>query len=81
MKKNYSFKFLLLLIPLSAFALMSVSSGRDGGYSGSPGDSSNTCANCHSGGDFSASVALQTEIPNEGYQINTFWEIKLFSNN
>ena len=47
MKKHYFFNFLLLLIPVSAFILMSNSSGRTSGSSGSPGDGGNTCAECH----------------------------------
>ena len=72
MKKNYIFKTLLFLIPLTAFVLMAVSSGRDGAFSGSPGDSSNNCTSCHSGGNFGASVAIQTEVPGGGYALNTF---------
>lgn len=77
MKKNYVFKSLLLLIPVSAFLLMSVSSGRDGGYSGSPGDNNNTCTQCHSGGNFSASVALQSEVPQTGYQLGTTYGLQV----
>lgn len=77
MKKNYIFKTLLFLIPVSAFVLMSVSSGRDGAFSGSPGDSSNNCTSCHSGGSFGASVAIQTEVPNGGYALNTSYGIQV----
>jgi len=65
------------MIPLTAFALMSLSGGRDGGFSGSPGDSSNTCANCHSGGNFGASVSLETELPAGGYELNTGYGIQV----
>jgi hypothetical protein len=77
MKKNYIFKTILFMIPLTAFALMSLSGGRDGGFSGSPGDSSNTCANCHSGGSFGATVSLETELPAGGYGLNTSYGIKV----
>ena len=75
MKKNYFFKFLLFLIPVSAFVLMSNSGGREQGLSGSPGDSSATCAQCHSGGSFGASVAITTNIPASGYDVNTEYEV------
>lgn len=77
MKKHYLFKITLLLIPVTAFLLMSVSSGRDGGYSGSPGDGNNTCTQCHSGGNFNASLALQTEVPESGYEPSTTYELNL----
>lgn len=77
MKKNYIFKFILFLIPVTAFVLMSLSGGRDGGFSGSPGDSSNSCANCHSGGNFGASVSIETEVPTGGYALNTSYGIKV----
>lgn len=77
MKKNYIFKTFLFLIPLTAFVLMAVSSGRDGGFSGSPGDSSNTCTNCHSGGNFGASATIQTELPSGGYALNTSYGIQV----
>lgn len=75
MKKDYLFKFTLLLIPVSAFILMSNSSGRDDGRSGSPGDSNVTCAACHSGGNFSASLDITTDIPATGYDTNTSYNI------
>ena len=77
MKKHYLFKFTLLLIPAAAFVLMSNSFGKSGGFSGSPGDSSNSCANCHGGGNFGASVSLQTEIPAGGYDLNTTYGINV----
>ncbi|WP_439128875.1 choice-of-anchor V domain-containing protein [Polaribacter sp.] len=75
MKKNYIFKFLLLAIPVSAFLLMSSSGGRSDGRSGSPGDGGNTCASCHNGGDFNASVDISTNIPVTGYELNTDYTI------
>ena len=77
MKKNYIFKFILFLIPVSALILISASAGRDGGYSSSPGDSSNTCTSCHSGGSFGASVDIQTEVPAGGYGLNTSYGIQV----
>ena len=75
MKKHYFFNFLLLLIPVSAFILMSNSSGRVLGSSGSPGDGGNTCAECHAGGSFSASLQITDDIPVGGYDLNTDYNI------
>jgi len=75
MKKNYFLKFILFLIPVSAFILMSSSTGRDDGRTGSPGDGGNSCATCHSGSSSGTSVAITTNIPNEGYQTNTEYDI------
>ncbi|MDD7913072.1 choice-of-anchor V domain-containing protein [Polaribacter ponticola] len=77
MKKNYFFRSFLLLIPVSALFLMSLSGGRDGGYSGSPGDSNTTCTQCHSGGNFNTSVSLQTEVPNTGYELGTTYGLQV----
>lgn len=75
MKKHYFFKFVLLLIPVSAFLLMSSSGGRTDGRSGSPGDSGSSCAACHSGGNFSSSLNITTNIPASGYNTNTSYNI------
>lgn len=80
MKKNYFFKLFLLFIPLISFILMSNSSGVSGAYSGSPGDSGNTCSVCHSGGNFSASVSISTNIPATGYEPNTNYDITVLLN-
>lgn len=77
MKKHYIFKFILLLIPVSAFVLMSSSGGRSEGRSGSPGDGGATCAACHSGGDFGTSVQITSDIPSTGYQLNTDYTINV----
>jgi hypothetical protein len=77
MKKNYFFKFILFLIPISAIVFVSASAGRDGAFSGSPGDSSNTCTSCHSGGNFGATVAIQTEVPAGGYGLDTSYGIQV----
>tara|TARA_B110000902_G_scaffold242122_1_gene293147 strand:+ start:1583 stop:2365 length:783 start_codon:yes stop_codon:yes gene_type:complete len=75
MKKHYFFNFLLLLIPVSAFILMSNSSGRTSGSSGSPGDGGKTCTECHAGGNFSASLQITDDIPAGGYELNTDYNI------
>ncbi len=77
MKKNYFLKFILFLIPVSAFVLMSNSGGKTGGFSGSPGDSSNSCTTCHSGGNFGATVTIQTEVPAGGYALDTGYGIQV----
>lgn len=65
------------MIPLSVILLMSSSGGKNGSYSGSPGDGGNTCANCHSGGNFNASLKLQTGIPEGGYALGTTYDLNL----
>lgn len=76
MKKNYIFKLLLLMIPVSAFLLMSSSDGRDEGRTGSPGDSGDTCTACHAvGADFGTSATITTNIPVAGYDLNTDYTI------
>ena len=54
---------------------MSNSSGRTSGSSGSPGDGGKTCAECHSGGSFSASLQITDDIPAGGYDLNTDYNI------
>jgi hypothetical protein len=77
MKKHYIFKFLLLLIPVSAFTLLSFSSGRDSAFSGSPGDNNN-CTHCHTGAAASNSnISITTNIPNTGYAFNTEYDITI----
>ncbi|APZ47865.1 hypothetical protein BW723_16885 [Polaribacter reichenbachii] len=77
MKKHYIFKLLLLLIPVSAFLLMSSSGGRSDARSGSPGDGGATCAACHSGGNFNASAIITSNIPTTGYLLNTDYTINI----
>ena len=67
MKENYTFYLKLLTIPLIAFAFLSLSGGRDGQYSGSPGDAGITCTACHSGGSFAADATITTNIPGTGF--------------
>ncbi len=76
MKKNYIFKFILFVIPFSAFVLMSNANGKvNETVSGSPGDGNQTCSKCHSGGNFGASVGITTNIPGSGYEANTAYNI------
>ena len=78
MKKNYFFKFILLIIPLSAFILMSNSTGRIAAFNtGSPGDGSTTCTACHGGGTFSGSPSIATNIPVSGYALDTEYTISV----
>ena len=76
MKNKYLFKLFLLAIPLVSLVFMSTSIGVYGAYSGSPGDG-NSCAFCHSGGNFNASVALQTEVPSTGYELGTTYGLQV----
>jgi len=76
MKKDYSFYALLLALPFFAFLLFGYSFGQTGTYSGSPGDSGNTCTVCHfAGTDHSADPQLTTDIPPSGYVAGTTYQI------
>jgi hypothetical protein len=77
MKKDYIFKFLLFLIPVTALILMSNAGGVAEGRSGSPGDVGSTCTACHSGGDFNASASISSDIPSSGYLFNTPYTISV----
>lgn len=77
MKKNYIFKFLLFSIPFAAFLLMSLSGGRDGAFSGSPGDGGANCTTCHSGTVNASNVSVTTDIPITGYEFNTEYNITI----
>ena len=78
MKKNYFFKFLLLMIPFLAFVFMAQSGGRTQGFnSSSPGDNGATCTQCHSGGNFNGSPSITTNIPSSGYELNTDYTISV----
>lgn len=81
MKKNYIFKFVLLLIPVSAFVLLSFSSGRDSSFSGSPGDGGNNCTACHSGTASNSNLVITTNIPSTGYAFNTIYDITIKNSN
>ena len=71
MKKNYIFKFILLLIPVLAFTLLSFSSGNPNAFSGSPGDSGNNCTQCHSGTANNSNITIH-EVNNYIYNILRF---------
>ena len=78
MKKNYFFKPILFLIPITAFALFSFSGGVGGTRSGSPGDGGTTCTICHApGADFGASAMITTNIPANGYDVDTDYTVTL----
>ncbi|WP_299048901.1 choice-of-anchor V domain-containing protein [uncultured Polaribacter sp.] len=78
MKKHYIFKFALLLIPASAFTLLSFSSGIGGSRSGSPGDGGASCVSCHQpGATFNTSAIITTNIPEDGYDTNTDYQITI----
>ena len=80
MKKHYFFKVLLLIIPISAFLLMSNSGGINSGRSGSPGDGGSSCTACHSGSaNLGASASISTNIPSGGYDLNTDYTITVNS--
>lgn len=80
MKKHYFFKVLLLMIPISAISLMSYSGGIAGAYSGSPGDGGSSCTACHSGSaNLGASASITTNIPSDGYELNTDYTITVNS--
>lgn len=76
MKKNYFFKPFLILIPFVAFVLISNSGGVGLARSGSPGDGGTTCTICHApGANFNASAVITTNIPSNGYDINTDYSV------
>ena len=78
MKRNYFFRFLLLMIPFLAFVFMAQSGGRTQGFnSSSPGDNGNTCSQCHSGGNFTGNPSITTNIPVGGYELNTDYTISI----
>jgi hypothetical protein len=77
MKKNYIFKFILLLIPVSAFLLMSSSGGRNDARSGSPGDGGASCITCHPGPITNASADITSNIPKTGYLLDTDYTINI----
>ena len=70
----------MLLIPLTRFILMAYSSGVSGAYSGSPGDSGNTCSVCHSGEILVLLFLLLQTSPATGYEPNTDYDITVLLN-
>jgi len=77
MKKHYIFKAILLLIPISAFTLLSFSSGNGSALSGSPGDGGNNCTACHSGIANNSNITITTNIPDTGYAFNTQYDVTI----
>ncbi len=77
MKKNYSYYLSLIAIPFVALFLLSLSSGRDGQYSGSPGDGGATCTACHSGGSFGAVATITSNIPGTGFVYGDTYEVTI----
>jgi len=75
MKKNYSYYLTLIAIPFIAVLLLSLSGGRNGQYSGSPGDGGVTCSACHSGGNFGAVADITTTIPGTGFVYGDTYEV------
>ena len=76
MKNNYKFYAFLLAIPVAAFIFLGYSSGQTAPYTGSPGDSGNTCAVCHSGStNHNATPLITTNIPATGYEVNQTYTI------
>ncbi len=75
MKKNYSYYLTLIAIPFVAVLLLSLSGGRTGQYSGSPGDGGATCTACHSGGNFGAVATITTTIPGTGFVYGDTYEV------
>jgi hypothetical protein len=74
MKKNYF--YLLLALPMIVMLFTSSTGGRTDGVSGSPGDSGNTCTQCHApGANFNASVAITSTVPTGGYALNTTYSV------
>lgn len=76
MKKNYLFKFTLLLIPVIGFSLISFTGGVGGDRSGSPGDGGTTCTVCHApGANFGAVAMITSNIPANGYEFDTDYTV------
>jgi hypothetical protein len=80
--KRIAFKSLLCCIPLTSLLLVSNSSGRDGYNTGSPGENGVTCTQCHNSNpqDYDASLSITTNIPEEGYALNTTYTIDVAIN-
>lgn len=75
MNKNYTYYLTLFTVPFIAFIVLSVSGGRNGQYSGSPGDGGQTCTACHSGGDFGAVPEITSNIPTSGFVYGDTYEV------
>lgn len=66
MKKIYTLSSLLVLIATSALFL-APSGGRNGAYSGSPGDNGINCSSCHGAGPSTITGVITSNIPSSGY--------------
>lgn len=75
MKKNYTYYLSLLSIPILALLFLNNAGGKTGGFSGSPGDGFANCAQCHSGGNFSAIASITTNIPAAGFAASTTYDV------
>ena len=75
MKKSY-FRAALVM-PAIVFVVYSFSSGNPNALSGSVGDNNQTCAQCHSGGQFNAQATITTNIPESGYELNKKYNITI----
>lgn len=76
MKKNYKFYLSLLAVPIVSLTLLSLSGGRDGQYSGSPGDGGANCVVCHSpGGNFNTNASISSTIPASGFVSGNTYDV------
>ncbi|MEA3478629.1 MAG: choice-of-anchor V domain-containing protein, partial [Bacteroidota bacterium] len=73
MKKSFSFLF-VLVFPV-ALLIMAYNTGSPGGKTGSPGDSGNTCTECHSGTATAIDAWIVSNIPPEGYTPGAVYNI------
>ncbi len=80
MKKIYYLIYSLVLGVFAVWLFTFNAGGPPAGYTGSPGDNGRTCANCHSGGSFNASVSLSHNIPSTGYVPGNTYELTLSVN-
>ncbi len=74
--------FILVLLPILAFGLItfvSHTNGSPGGKTGSPADG-NSCTQCHSGTAITAEAWISTSIPADGYKSDSTYTITLTAN-
>lgn len=79
MKKHYAFYLLFFAISTAIFLMSGVdySSGSPGGKTGSPGDSGNTCTQCHAGTAEPAEGLISSDIPGQGFIPGETYEIQV----
>lgn len=65
---------LVMFVIFSSFKGMNPS-GSPAGYTGSPGDTGNTCANCHGGSAQTATGWITSNVPAAGYTAGTAYQI------